>query len=496
MSSKRNSGDWTGPRRLLSVKDKLSGIVRRGGGLAKKTTLSVFADGRHERPSLDEGPKGFMRVQVQDFGTSSLEIDLNSLEAFRTAPPLERPTETEKNAQDQEPPKTSSTTPIADMFARKATTTVSTDVDTSSLSQYPPPIKRYSPSINASSVFNPGRVTAVERRASRAASYKAQESTTPAVNVTIVNSSHAQTHTPTPWPPPATPRPVATPGRTQTLTTASNSKQSNGAQFREPRRAPFVASRPAPHSTIASPNGPRQTTTTTTLVSDRLNAEKRYSTPSAISSLTLVPSTLPVDNGRADRRRSWQPAPTSVPSGTPTPSAPPSASAPWRDLSNRRASSRLLAADRLGWIRELEEGKNKKATINSDLPVLKTVQGSVADKLARFESRQQQATAAPITRSNSTRSRPSSIADTFSSFGGGMATTRSSLDSHRTSSVFSHYDDSFREKMELITKRKADDETEEKQEQPEKPALIKVTSAFVSVEKRNRQACVDKPREV
>ncbi|GKT95359.1 hypothetical protein Ct61P_13209 [Colletotrichum tofieldiae] len=122
------------------------------------------------------------------------------------------------------------------------------------------------------------------------------------------------------------------------------------------------------------------------------------------------------------------------------------------------------------------------------------MQGGVADKLAKFESKQQQQQQqqVPLTRSNSTRSRTSSVADTFSSFGG-MATTRSSLDSHRTSSVFSHYDDSFREKMELITgnaNRMAADENEEK------PALTRVTSTFVSVERRYRQACVDKAQAV
>ncbi|KZL84242.1 hypothetical protein CI238_09922 [Colletotrichum incanum] len=476
MSSKRKSGDWADPRRLPSVREKLSGFVRRGRGLAKKTTLSVLGEPRHERASLDESHKVLPRVQVQDFGTSSLDIDLQTLEAFRIAP------QPEKEPEQQKPQRTSSTTPIADMFTRKATTIVPATVNDSSL-------RESSPSLKASSVNKPGRVPAEERRPGLASSHTAHVSSS-AVNVTIINSSHTQSHT-RPWPPPETPRAVL-PIRTQVPTT-SDSKQPNRAQLREPRRVAFVPSSPAPITMPEPITRPRQTADAV-VRPQRLpqNAGKRHSTPTAMPSLATVPNSLPAEDTRTDRRRSWQPAPTSRPSGMPTPSAPPSASAPWRGLPNRRASARL-GTDRLGWIRELEEGKKNRSTISGDLPVLRTMQGGVADKLARFESKQQQQQQqAPLTRSNSTRSRTSSVADTFSSIGG-MATTRSSLDSHRTSSVFSHYDDSFREKMELITgnaNRMAADDNEEK------PALTRVTSTFVSVERRYRQACVDKAQAV
>ena len=133
----------------------------------------------------------------------------------------------------------------------------------------------------------------------------------------------------------------------------------------------------------------------------------------------------------------------------------------------------------------------------SDLPVLKKMQGSVADKLARFERQGQQQTPLqqglppqpiPLSRSGSTRSRTSSVtADTFmsTSYGGSgiggcgtTATARSSIDSHRASSVFSHYDDSFREKMERLTAN-----ANQKVEDQGKPDTTKVASTFVAVER-------------
>ncbi|GKT43469.1 uncharacterized protein ColSpa_03650 [Colletotrichum spaethianum] len=442
--------------------------------------MSMIGEPQHERPSLDESPKTFLQVQVQDFGTSSLDIDLQTLEAFRIAPQSQPQKAAE--AEQQKPQRTSTMTPIADMFARRATTLAPAVVNMSSLN-------KSSPSLITSPVNKPGRVPAEERRPSLAPSHAAH-APSPTASVTIISSSHGQSHSSKPWPPPATSRVVA-PIRTQVLT-SSGSKQPNSAQLREPRRAAFVPSSPAPINTLGPISKPRQNFNAVAEPQGLpQHAEKRHSTPAAKPLLITVPSSLPAENARADRRRSWQQAPTSHPSGMSTPSAPPSASAPWRGITNRQVSARL-GTDRLAWIRELEESKKNRPTISGDLPVLRTMQGSVADKLAKFESKQLQQQPVPLTRSNSTRSRTTSVADTFSSYGG-MTTTRSSLDSHRTSSVFSHYDDSFREKMELITgnaNRKAADDNEEKL------ALTRVTSTFVSVGKRHKQANVDKAEAV
>ncbi|KAK2043112.1 hypothetical protein LZ31DRAFT_555509 [Colletotrichum somersetense] len=500
MSSKRDSSDWTSLRRLPSVREKLSSsFVRLGRGLSRKKTMSTLGEHPDERPSMDASIKsGFPRVQVQDFGTSTLDIDLQALEAFRSVaqPPQQQQqprTRQDKGVQKQKPPPTtSSTTPIADMFSSKRSsilepTSGNASPRTKPSSHAKSPLAKSSlansssddkPSLAKSSVTKPSpspKAASFISKAGRAADGRRpgrgsqHAAPPPGPVVTIISSDHAQPQPAKPWPPPMNPR-ASAPIRTRVLTTTSDARQPGRLQLGEPPRAGAGAA-----------------------------VGKRHSTPST------TPGSLSVGTAQTDHlRRSWQQA---LPSGTSTPSGPPSASAPWRNAVDRQTSARL-ATDRLSWIRELEQGNKNKQTISSDLTVLKTVRGSVADKLAKFESKQQQQQQLPpLTRSNSTRSRPSSIADTFTSYGG-ATTTRSSLDSHRPSSVFSHYDDSFREKMEFIAgnaNRKTDEDgnsnsnsnNRSSSSNEEKPAtLTRVTSAFVSVEKGYKPACVDKPQEV
>ncbi|EFQ30401.1 hypothetical protein CGRA01v4_09943 [Colletotrichum graminicola] len=538
MSSKRDSVDWAGLRRLPSVREKLSGFVRLRHGLSRKKTMSTLGEHQEERPSMDDSIKsGFPRVQVQDFGTSTLDIDLQALEAFRSvAQPQQPRTRPDKGAQKQKPPTTaSSSTPIADMFSSKRSSILeptsgnassrtkpssdaksalanSSDDKKSSLaksSTAKPWIDKPSPSSNISSVNKAGRAAAADGRRPGHASSRSTNASGPVVSVKIISSDHAEPQPAKPWPPPMAPR-ASAPIRTRVLTT-SDARQPGRLQLRDPPRAAYAPSSAGPVSAAEPIARYRQQ-----VVAAIAEADKRHSTPST------TPGSLSVGTSRTDPRRSWQQAPSS---GTSTPSGPPSASAPWRNAVDRQTSARL-ATDRLSWIRELEQGKKNKPTISSDLTVLKTVQGSVADKLAKFESKQQQQQLPPLARSNSTRSRPASIADTFSSYGG-ITTGRSSLDSHRPSSVFSHYDDTFREKMEVIAgnaNRKTDEDSnveKERQEKPvltqetpvpteekpvltqetpvlteEKPVLAQVTSAFVSVDKAYKPTCVDKPHDV
>ncbi|KAK1517972.1 uncharacterized protein CCOS01_12229 [Colletotrichum costaricense] len=503
----RNNDEWKGPRRLPSVKEKLSSFVRRGREKAKKTTLSVLGESRQERPSLDESMKALPRVQVSDFGTSSLEIDLQSLEAFRIAPSQPARGAEQAKQVKKTSSRTSTMTPIADMFARKATTAALSTVDMRTLNKSSPSLLTSVASSKPAEARRPGQAPSMSSRSTVVATAAAPST---ASSVIIINNNSStgqpQSHTSKPWPPPETPRTAAAPIRTQFSTAStSTSNQANKLPLHEPpRRAAFVpAYVPSRAAPIVTPVGPvirpHHQNADTVARQQRLqhNTEKRHSNPSGMPSSSTTTTTAPAPNKlllaeitNTDRRRSWQPAPTSVPSaaGTPTSSGPPSASAPWRgrDLdgsSSKRASSRI-ASDRLAWIRELEEGKKKKSTINGDLPVLRNMQGSVADKLAKFEQQKQQQQMQqqiPLTRSNSTRSRISSVADTTFSSYNGPATARSSLDTCRTSSVFSHYDDSFREKMEIITgaaNKTADEENEEK------PALTKVTATFVPIEKK------------
>ncbi|KAK1989750.1 hypothetical protein LX36DRAFT_475251 [Colletotrichum falcatum] len=545
MSSKRDSGDWSSLRKLPSVREKLSGIRLLGRGLSRKKTMSTLGENPDERPSMDGSTKsGFPRVQVQDFGTSTLDIDLHALEAFRSVQQPQpqpqpssssRATRPDKAAQKQKPPPAAppSTTPIADMFSRRcsilepttanasprtkpsqarpsplANSSSSSSPSSSSADKpspatsstakpstvKPSPAKPLSP-LTASSVNRAGRTAAAAAANGRRHGRASSNASGPVVSVTIISSDHSEPQPAKPWPPPETPR-ASAPIRTRVLTTStSDARQQPGRlQLRDPPRAAYAPSSAGPNA-AAEPVA-RYRHHVTAAVAE---ADKRHSTPST----TPMPPAgggssnyingYSNNNNRTDRRRSWQPAQQQQQqqqaSGPSTPSGPPSASAPWRNAVDRQTSARL-ATDRLSWIRALEQGKNTSSTISSDLPVLKTVRGSVADKLAKFESKrlqqqqQQMPPPPPLTRSNSTRSRPPSIADTYSSYGGVTTTTRSSLDSHRPSSVFSHYDDSFREKMEFIAggpNRKDGDDGEEKP-----AALARVTSAFVSVERADR----------
>ncbi|KAH6658297.1 hypothetical protein BKA67DRAFT_557633 [Truncatella angustata] len=191
-----------------------------------------------------------------------------------------------------------------------------------------------------------------------------------------------------------------------------------------------------------------------------------------------------------DRIQAWQKTVTSAPNSaastvsrfaslkTLTPTVP-SQTAP----SVRKISPRGGAGNRLAWIRELEE-KNS-SSVSRDMGVLKKQKGSVSDKLAMFEKQGQGAAPAsrlpPLTRSNSTTSRLSSVGleSTFS-VANTSATPRTSIDtvrsSHRASSVMNYYDDGFREKMETVVSGYAD------KDKPDVQKKQRVTTQFISVE--------------
>ncbi|KAL8397898.1 hypothetical protein RB594_004560 [Gaeumannomyces avenae] len=536
MFSKRKSVDWTSQRQSSpSFREKLSGFVRLGHGLARKPTLSLLRQSsRAERPSMDELPAAALpQVQMKDFGTSRLEIDLQSLEAFRDLTPQgkDQQQQQQQSASGGKPgspkkpngpvSKAATTTPIAEMFSSRRSAIFST---ASTVVGVVPSLAKSSPALVVElPADKPGRVTVDERAptATRASSIRSRapadtiilvpadmgscRSRAPSrakhgasssiVTVEIIDSSQGQTHTPRPWPPPEPETPA--------------SRAPSRSQPREPRRAAWAPSTAGPPAASTEPiviSGPmvrsRQNSLATAagLQSRPGTADKRHSTPAALppsltistahgpqGALSVADSSVPPER----RRRSWQPASVA---GTPRSSGPPSASAPWQRLEAARRPSARLDSNRLAWLRDLEGGrKTPSGGVNSDLPVLKKVQGSVADKLARFESKGQPAQAqtqsgtplaqmVPLSRSNSTRSRTSSVADTFISTsltGGGAPTTaRSSLDSHRASSVFSHYDESFREKMERLTANAT-----QKVEDQGKPDTTKIASTFVAVDR-------------
>ncbi|KAF9767129.1 hypothetical protein IL306_000358 [Fusarium sp. DS 682] len=122
-----------------------------------------------------------------------------------------------------------------------------------------------------------------------------------------------------------------------------------------------------------------------------------------------------------------------------------------------RANSKRPGAlsDRLAWIKKLEEKDNSKP--NNDLTVLQKRAGSVSDKLAMFEKKNLSVTSASSKRLQAPARNPSSQYSAsvresiFSADGSAYAPSpRTSMDTTRTSSVMSYYDDSFREKLESI----------------------------------------------
>ncbi|KAJ4002810.1 hypothetical protein NW752_009464 [Fusarium irregulare] len=121
-------------------------------------------------------------------------------------------------------------------------------------------------------------------------------------------------------------------------------------------------------------------------------------------------------------------------------------------------------SDRLSWIKNLEEKNNDRP--NKDLAELPKRAGTVSDKLAMFEKKNMTAAAnkqhllAPTRTYSSSHS--STYSSTYNSARGresifstdsnpAVSSTRTSIDTtHRTSSVMSYYDDSFRQKLESL----------------------------------------------
>lgn len=221
-------------------------------------------------------------------------------------------------------------------------------------------------------------------------------------------------------------------------------------------------------------------------------ADRRKSLHTTPAPLAETAAPLPATPGRPplgqDRRQSWStaPSPTPAPGGL-----------------RRNASTRASGGvNRLAWIKELEERKDSSISGSGLARELRKVQGSVADKLARFETIGRQAEAVvPVQRKRSdsvTSSRSYMTGSGTASsrpgswyFQGGSAvasstTPRTSIDSHRPRSVLENYDESFREKMQAVvgnyTKK---DEDEAKQVQSATPNGDKSGQKEVQAHKDN-----------
>lgn len=376
--------------RKHSVKQKLSSLVRRG------SSLRLLDGARRDKKAAS--------AKVQYF--TPLNVDLEKLQPIRLGWEEPEPTEQndakqkeeeEENKKKEEQEVPLNSTPIADMFAARRST-----LDLSTLSfmrrPAPPPVEPETETKSSEATSTYRTAPTVSERGpvteSRARSDSAQ----------VKRNAGAQSGVKR--------------DRLISIHLANNN-------------APAITTRHAVKE--VSLLKPVENRVAQSPALEPFDASKRHSMP-ATPTVAQIQSTLAAKSAAnaEDRRRSWQPA-SPVPS---TSQGPP------------RASSRLTA-NRLAWIKELEEGKHRN---QGGDPMLRNLRagGSVADKLANFEAKQ---IATPVgggrlTRTNSIISRVSMM---DSSYAGGTTTARTSIDtSHRASSVMSYYDDSFREKMESI----------------------------------------------
>ncbi|KAF4338323.1 hypothetical protein FBEOM_7788 [Fusarium beomiforme] len=178
--------------------------------------------------------------------------------------------------------------------------------------------------------------------------------------------------------------------------------------------------------------------------------------PSSTVANETVPTSSPAKlqiprNGQAALKRPTNLGPPA--SKSPGPASTDTADSPLLARANSKRPGAL--SDRLAWIKKLEEKDTAKP--NNDLTVLQKRAGSVSDKLAMFEKRNLSVTSASSKRLQAPARNPSSQYSAsvresiFSADGSAYAPSpRTSMDTARTSSVMSYYDDSFREKLESI----------------------------------------------
>jgi hypothetical protein len=236
-------------------------------------------------------------------------------------------------------------------------------------------------------------------------------------------------------------------------------------------RSSFSSNRHSMHEEAASPT---------------FESVKVKATPLTLRSVSAAPA---VD--RVSLQAPWQKQNTSAlnsPASIGMPS-PTTAAAPQVAPLARKGSTRGGAAvNRLAWIRELEE--KKSSGMNRDLPVLKKQAGSVLDKLAMFETKKSLAAPQarmppPPPRSNSTSRFSTAGPESIFSADSNTATAspRTSIDTVRTnnraSSVMSHFDDSFREKLESLVSANPSDKEKDKATPGEKK---RVSAQFVSTQ--------------
>jgi hypothetical protein len=124
-----------------------------------------------------------------------------------------------------------------------------------------------------------------------------------------------------------------------------------------------------------------------------------------------------------------------------------SEAAPITSAPRPRRPSGKTTADRLAWIRALEEGSNRKGANSGREAMYKNLQGGVADKLARFESSNKgliSGTGPGLVRTNSVSSRMSAFSEAYGIENGAPGSRLSKA---------STLDEEFRRKMEEVAEK-------------------------------------------
>ncbi|KAM0818435.1 hypothetical protein AB5N19_04246 [Seiridium cardinale] len=451
---------------------KLSGlIVRQGSAKSKKlpeTTdekSSVFKFKKQKRTPSPEGPLEF----------KPLEVDLDKLEAIHLAEGwLDKPTQNASHDQEQQPPpptSDNSTTPIADLFASKSVLDI-----TSSGQLNRPSSPNYS--VNGRrplSMVENQSITYVRTSADLTSLRQPQAAGSVLDRGRPVEPKRFVTD---PLP--------KTKGLRQDLPPQSSTTTiERVAPPKEPLSKPLQRGSgiSVTKQNVSAPLRPSE-------ISGSINRHSMYAmpTPSFNGGLAKPMSAQAPRSASAmplDRIKAWQKSVTSAPTSAPSNSnsastLAPNLAAPSQGAAPVRRVSTRGVGNRLAWIRELEE--KKSSSLNRDIGVLKKQSASVSDRLAMFENKQAVSRPPPLTRSNSTTSRLSSVGleSASSAHGNVAATPRTSIDtvqsSHRTSSVMNYYDDSFREKMESMVSGYATDKDKSDAQKKQR-----VTSQFVPV---------------
>ncbi|CAJ2509550.1 Uu.00g145760.m01.CDS01 [Anthostomella pinea] len=439
----------------MTLAQKLSGFITRHGSSKSKRAPGTAADDGHEASSVFS----FKRQKKTPSPESiveykPLEVDLNQLKSLGLSEGwLEKPTPPNADHDQERPPPPApadnTTTPIASLFESKSVLNLlgSEQLSRSGSENHAGNDTRPFSMVETHNVAYSRRSADLGSTRDSQASGSILDRGRPIEPTSFVTDqvrkpkSLRQEHSPH--------NNITAAEKTTTPVTVS----------RKPLRS--EVSPITPKLSVPSQLRPRERAIVDTSNRHSMHAVATSPSDPVAAAKTTVPGSRSASAMPLGRIQAWQKSVTSAPSSRSTTGSASNPAVPSTGTIPARKASTRGVGNRLAWIRELEEKKSSEA--NKDLGVLKKQAGSVSDRLAMFESKQGRGPSPvlpsrlpPLSRTNSTTSRLSSVAlESGSSVNGNTTSTpRTSIDtarsSHRTSSVMDNYDDSFREKMECL----------------------------------------------